>query len=99
MATILGRSWRWVTAYLDQLEAGLVARGYASARAADPSARSAILSVVPPAPLTAAHVARELERRGVVCTMPDGYLRFAPHWPNALEEVPRVLDALDDIRA
>lgn len=28
-------------------------------------------------------------------TMPDGRLRFAPHWPHDVAEVPRVLDALD----
>ncbi len=32
---------------------------------------------------------------GVACTTPEGLVRFAPHWPNALDEVPRVIAALD----
>ena len=33
--------------------------------------------------------------RGVVCSTPDGKLRFAPHWPNACAEIPGVLAAID----
>ncbi len=32
----------------------------------------------------------------VAAAIPDGVLRFSPHWPNALAEVPRVLDAIDE---
>ena len=32
---------------------------------------------------------------GVATSVPDGYLRLAPHWPNALPEVPFVLAAVD----
>ena len=31
--------------------------------------------------------------------IPDGRLRFAPHWPNALDEVQVVLGALDEVLA
>jgi hypothetical protein len=60
--------------------------------------RSGILAVRPPAGLDAAALARALRDRGVACSSPDGRLRFAPHWPNALDEVPRVLSALDECR-
>jgi len=30
---------------------------------------------------------------GVAISTPDGNARFAPHWPNALGEVVRVVDA------
>jgi hypothetical protein len=32
----------------------------------------------------------------VAVSLPDGLLRFAPHWPNALGEVELVLAALDE---
>ncbi len=83
-----------VTAWNDQLEAGLTARGFTSLRTPDAGRRSGILGVRPPAPWTVAGFAASLSRRGVACTTPDGVLRFAPHWPNALDEVPVVVDAV-----
>lgn len=88
-----------VNAYLDALEAPLVERGFTSLRAKDPSGRSCILSVLPPAGAPdAPAMQRALAARGVVASCPDGYLRFAPHWPNdAAREVPAVLAAVDDV--
>lgn len=85
-----------VQRYLDALEAGLVARGFTSLRAPDPAARSCILSVLPPAPADVLALQRALVARGVACSTPDGLLRFSPHWPNHPDEVPLVLDAVDD---
>ncbi len=86
-----------VNAYLDALERGLVARGFASLRSADPDGRSCILGALPPegSGHTAVTLARALADRGVVVSTPDGVLRFAPHWPNHPDEVPAVLDAVD----
>lgn len=84
-----------VNAYLDALEPGLVARGFASMRDASSAGRSCILSARPPRGSVGAW-ARALAERGVVVSTPDGLLRFAPHWPNHVDEVPAVLDALDD---
>jgi cysteine desulfurase/selenocysteine lyase len=83
--------------YLDPLEAGLVARGFASERDRDPRGRSGILSVKAPEGLAFAQVAEGLARGGVSCSTPDGRLRFAPHWPNHVSEVPRVLEVLDEV--
>jgi hypothetical protein len=33
--------------------------------------------------------------RAIACSTPDGLLRFAPHWPNALDEVEQVLLSTD----
>ncbi len=85
-----------VGAYLDALEAGMCARGFASLRAQDPALRSNILSLRPPAGVALGALVSGLGARGVVAAMPDGRLRFGPHWPNSLDEVPQVLDALDD---
>ncbi len=88
-----------VNAYLDALEAPLVERGFTSLRAKDPAGRSCILSVLPPegAP-DAPAMQRALASRGVVASCPDGYLRFAPHWPNdAARELPAVLAAVDAV--
>lgn len=85
--------------YLDALEAGLVARGFQSLRARDPALRSNILALRPPEGVALGPLVGALGERGVVAAMPDGRLRFGPHWPNALDEVPRVLDALDEALA
>jgi cysteine desulfurase/selenocysteine lyase len=82
-----------ITAYLDALEAGLLAQGYTSLRAADPAARSGILSVYPPDGIDPVALAADLNARGIGVTLPDGRLRFAPHWPNSLDELPAVLEA------
>ena len=87
--------------YLDALEAGLVARGFESLRSPDVNARSCILGVrpAPEAPHPAVSLHRALATRGVTTSIPDGVLRFAPHWPNHRDEVARVLDAVDDAMA
>jgi hypothetical protein len=85
-----------VTAYLDRLEAGLLARGLKSVRSPLPECRSAILSFVPPAPLGAAELSAALSARGVTASTPDGLLRFAPHYSNSLDEIDSVLGALDE---
>ena len=85
-----------VNAYLDDLERGLEERGLESFRAREPARRSGILSVGVPKGVSAPELASALRESGVHCTTPDGLLRFAPHFPNAFSEVPRVLDALDE---
>jgi selenocysteine lyase/cysteine desulfurase len=88
-----------VTRYLNELEAGLGARGLASLRAADPALQSGILSFVPPAAFGAAKIAAGLGARGVTVSTPDGLVRFAPHFSNPLSEGPGVLGALDEVLA
>jgi selenocysteine lyase/cysteine desulfurase len=88
-----------VDAYLDDLEAGLSERGFESQRAEAPALRSTLLSVAVPDDVRLSKLSRALRNRGVVCNTPDGLMRFAPHWPNALEEVPRILDAMDEALA
>jgi cysteine desulfurase / selenocysteine lyase len=86
-----------IQAYLDRLEAGLLARGFESLRSAVPEQRSGILGVRPPralADLGAVNTA--LGERGVVTSIPDGVLRFAPHWPNSISEIELVLAMIDE---
>lgn len=84
-----------VTRYLDALEQGLVARGFRSLRAPQPSRRSNILAVLPPEGHSVPALQRALAAQGVSCSTPDGVLRFSPHWPNAMDEVNHVLNAID----
>lgn len=84
-----------VDEYLDRLEGGLVERGFRSHRARAPTLRSTLLSVSVPEDVRLSQLAAALRDRGVICNTPDGLMRFAPHWPNALDEVPGVLDAVD----
>lgn len=84
-----------VTAYHDALEAGLLARGFTSLRAKDPQARSGSLCVRPPAGVSVLDLHHALNDRGIACAVPDGKLRFSPHWPNALSEVGVILSEVD----
>jgi selenocysteine lyase/cysteine desulfurase len=86
-----------VQRYHDALEPALALRGFVSERSPDPARRSGILSARPPAGVELAAVMAALGARGVACTTPDGRLRFSPHWPNDLAEVPRVIEALDAV--
>jgi selenocysteine lyase/cysteine desulfurase len=88
-----------VNQYLDALEAGLLERGFRSLRARDSERRSCTLGVTPPsaASRSASRIASDLAAHGVVCSGPDGVLRFAPHFANALSEVSAVLAALDAV--
>lgn len=85
-----------ITDWHDALEPALIARGFTSLRNPDPQRQSGILSVEPPPDLTSRAIADALAERGVAITTPDGLLRFSPHWPSHLGEVPEVIDALDD---
>ena len=85
-----------ITGYIDALEAGLLTRGFTSRRAADPAARSGILSVLPPTGVSVVALGEALGSRGISATTPDGNLRFSPHWPNHRDEIPAVLAAIDD---
>jgi cysteine desulfurase/selenocysteine lyase len=84
-----------VTQYLDQLEPRLCALGFRSLRCPDLARRSASLCVQPPMGKRAADIAGALAERGVVVSTPDGLVRFAPHWPNSLSEIPWVESALE----
>ncbi len=88
-----------VEAYLDQLEAGLVERGFRSHRAKTSALRSTLLGATVPGDVRLSKLAAALRDRGVICNTPDGLMRFAPHWPNAHDEVPEVLAAVDQALA
>jgi cysteine desulfurase/selenocysteine lyase len=83
-----------VNAYLDALEPGLVALGFGSLRASEPERRSTLLSALPPAGVDSVRLQAALSARGVACAIPDGVLRFSPHFHNHVDEVPGVLDAV-----
>jgi cysteine desulfurase / selenocysteine lyase len=83
----------------DALEPGLCARGFESLRSPVLAQRSGILSARPPAGVDVVALHAALGRRGISCAIPDGHLRFSPHWPNALAEPSVVLDAIDEALA
>lgn len=86
---------RHVNGYIDELEAGLLQRGFRSLRSAQPEHRSTLFCVQPPSSVELRDLARALTSRGIVVGTPDGNLRFAPHFANSLSEVPQVLSAVD----
>ncbi len=85
--------------YLDLLAPALADRGFEVLRAADPARRSGFFSARPPQGVLATRLREGLAARGVAVAIPDGLLRFAPHWPNAEAEVPLLLGALDEVLA
>lgn len=87
-----------VQAYLDRLEAGMVARGFGSLRARDLGLRSGIASFHVPVGDAPAW-SHALAARGVSVASPDGLLRCSPHWPNHPAEIDGVLAAVDAILA
>lgn len=87
--------WQHVSAYLDLLETGFAERSYPTTRLE--SAHSGILSIRPPESRTAAEVAEHFASYGIAVSTPDGYVRFAPHWPNSLDEVDTILQVFDQL--
>ncbi len=81
-----------VTAYLDALTEGLRSIGFQTTRRAGYESGIVSIPVEGGAQLGAVH--RAMMAAGVACSTPDGHLRFAPHWPNNLDEIPQVLAAL-----
>ncbi|HET7753976.1 MAG TPA: aminotransferase class V-fold PLP-dependent enzyme [Anaeromyxobacteraceae bacterium] len=87
-----------VQAWCDRLEPALRELGFAVLRAADPAGRSGILSARPRAGVDARRVRDALSTSGVAVAIPDGVVRFSPHWPNSLSEIELVVEALDGAR-
>lgn len=86
-----------VQQYLDRLETALLQRGFTSLRTKFLQGRSGILSVYPPSGWDLLALHRALHQQGIICSVPDGRLRFAPHWPNAQSEIEYILRHLDRI--
>jgi selenocysteine lyase/cysteine desulfurase len=85
-----------VGGYLDALEPELEKRGFSSLRANDPALRSAMVCVEPPEGVDVVALHEAIDDKRLSCAIPDGRLRFAPHWPNHPREIPGVLAALDE---
>ncbi len=92
------RIFEHVQTILDRLEEGLLEWGWSSLRGTTtPETRSGILAVQPPLTEYTSAFCQALNDRGVICTMPDGLLRFSQHWPNDLEQAHRVLEIVDTL--
>jgi selenocysteine lyase/cysteine desulfurase len=91
--------WEHAVRWADGIEPGLVERGFSSKRAPEAHRRSGILSVLPPPDVSVVALHRALLGRGVSCAVPDGFLRFSPHWPNNVDEGEQVLVSIDDALA
>jgi len=82
--------------YNDRLEAGLVARGFTSLRTPRAAGRSTILSAEPPEGRDGVELQARLGAAGIATSLPDGKIRFAPHWPNDQAEIELILAAVDE---
>ena len=85
--------------YHDALEPLLEQRGFLSVRSKLLEQRSGILSLKPPRGIHVGSLVAEMQADGIVCSSPDGHLRVAPHWPNALAEISDVVAAVEQATA
>ena len=81
----------------DAFEPGMTQLGFRSLRASDLHARSGILAFDVPDHCSIYTLATQLRERGISVSTPDHRLRFAPGWPNSLDEPERVLTAVTDL--
>lgn len=92
-----------IDTYNERLEERLLALGFGSHRAAERSLRSGSACFTPPKGVVVTELFEEIDTSVVSCAIPDGQLRFSPHWPNALDEVDLIATelkrALDRITA
>jgi selenocysteine lyase/cysteine desulfurase len=88
-----------INGYLDGLEVGLVERGFVSRRSPHPAERSAVLALDPPTGVDTVALFEAIDGSKLSCSIPDGAIRFAPHWPNHPREIPGVLAAIDEALA
>jgi selenocysteine lyase/cysteine desulfurase len=84
-----------VQRYHDRLEPALLERGFESLRSREPARRSGTLGFKAPAGIDAIALHQSLVQSGISCALPDGVLRMAPHWPNNLGEVPKIIERVD----
>ena len=78
-----------INSYIDVLEEKLIELGYVSLRSQQGS--SGILSVGLSTEKTPDEIIKKLGESGISCSMPDGKLRFSPHWANSLDEIPAII--------
>jgi cysteine desulfurase/selenocysteine lyase len=93
----VARIYQHVQKCLDPLESVLLQRGFHSLRPPQPERRSCTLSALPPPHVDVVKLQGALTVRGISCSIPDGVLRFTPHWPNQPEEAEIVAEALDAV--
>jgi len=91
----IARIFEHVQAYHDELEAGLLGRGFISLRAANVALRSGILSLKTPPGIDAIVFHQAMVGAGIASALPDGVWRLSPHWPNSLTEVSAILERVD----
>ncbi|MBK8252549.1 MAG: aminotransferase class V-fold PLP-dependent enzyme [Polyangiaceae bacterium] len=84
-----------VQAYHDRLEPHLLDRGFTSYRSKNPAHRSGSLCVKPPPGISVVDLQHALSNAGISTAIPDGVLRFSPHWPNSHAEVEIIVTEID----
>ncbi|MBO85067.1 MAG: cysteine desulfurase [Deltaproteobacteria bacterium] len=89
--------FRHIQAWHDHLEPRMVSLGFASLRSQNPVGRSASLCFDVPSGVDVVALHAALDEHGISVAIPDGRLRFSPHWPNALSEPDTIVDVLDGL--
>lgn len=88
-----------VQRYHDVLEPVLLGLGFSSLRARDAALRSGSLVVEAPSGVDELDLVARLAEAGIVAAVPDGNLRFSPHFPNSIDEIPMIEKVLKEALA
>ena len=86
--------YQHIQQWIDQIEPAMLEMGFQSMRHPASHGRSGILSMKTPQSWDLITLFQHLNRHGIAVSTPDGFLRMAPHWPNSLSEVDRVISAV-----
>jgi selenocysteine lyase/cysteine desulfurase len=88
------RIFEHVQGYLDGIVPEMQALGFGSLRSRELSGRSCIASFELPPGVDITRLVPALRDRGVLASMPDGLLRFAPHFYARAQEPELVVEAV-----
>lgn len=86
-----------VQAIHDAIEPRAIELGYRSLRAKHAAGRSGSLCLAAPPGRDVLELYRGIVAQGIACAVPDGVLRFSPHWPNAVDEADQVVLTLEHV--
>jgi selenocysteine lyase/cysteine desulfurase len=94
----IGRAkiYNHIQKYHNHLESIMNNAGFESHRPV-PGRRSGILSFKHPKIEINERILNLFLKKGVSCSVPDGYLRFSPHWPNSTDELDHVAEIIQNI--
>lgn len=94
--TGIGKIEAYLSELSDYLARSIADKGFELVSSRRPGEKSQIVSVRPPAGLSAQDVFKQLESANVIVSARSGIVRIAPHFYNVKEDVDRLMEALPE---